>query len=456
MKDIDNIDELFRTKLQNFEKEPPGHILENILSGAPSGVKRNKIAVWRIITVAAMLLLALVAGWQYNLQFNRNLNQTAKTTQNAIEGSSHKNVSPSGSSTTIISGTQIQKTTAQNQLRVEKSQSEKTAVETMTSFLVSNDGSQAINPIQSLSGTIKTSTEPDWRLEHKKTNDLPVKSIDQQIMEQNQQLLMSQNSEKGKGKWLMGAQVSPSYNVNNGSQSKQYSMNMMTSESTNQVDLGAGLTVEYKPGKRWSLQSGVYYSGVSQTSQNSVNKSPQNSLVSDGASDYLNTKLNVDAKTNKISMNSPAGVIEFNTIPTQLVIGKNIEANSLASAVFVSEAQFTQSFDYIEIPLYLRYTLLDTRFGIEMLGGLSSNVLVGNQAYLENSSGKIDIGKTQEMAPLNYSGTVGIGFKYGLSKSIFLNLEPRFKYYLNSLNNNESVTYKPYTINIFTGLSYQF
>jgi hypothetical protein len=87
---------------------------------------------------------------------------------------------------------------------------------------------------------------------------------------------------------------------------------------------------------------------------------------------------------------------------------------------------------------------------------LSSNVLVGNQAYLENSSGKIEIGKTQDMAPLNYSGTVGIGFKYGLSKSIFLNLEPRFKYYLNSLNSNDAVTYKPYTINIFTGLSYQF
>jgi hypothetical protein len=456
MKDINDIDELFRAKLQNFEKEPPGHILENILSGTASGTRRNKIAVWRIVAVAAMLLLAFVAGWQYNVQTNLNLKQTAKNIQNAVDESSHKNVSPSNTTANIVSDSQILKPTAQKQVMTHKLHSGKTASETSKSFFVSTDEPRIYVAIQSLSGKIQISTKADLKLQPRKTNDLPVKSIDQQIMEQNQQMLMAQNSEKGKGKWLMGAQVSPSYNVSNGSQTKQYSMNMLTTESTNQVDLGAGLTVEYKPGKRWSLQSGVYYSGLSQTSQNSVNKSPQHSLVSDGASDYLNTKLNVDAKTNKISMNSSAGVIEFSTIPSQLVIGKNIEANSMASAVFVSEAQFTQSFDYIEIPLYLRYTLLDSRFGIEMMGGLSSNVLVGNQAFLENSSGKIEIGKTQDMAPLNYSGTVGVGFKYGLSKSIFLNLEPRFKYYLNSLNSNDAVTYKPYTINIFTGLSYLF
>jgi len=51
---------------------------------------------------------------------------------------------------------------------------------------------------------------------------------------------------------------------------------------------------------------------------------------------------------------------------------------------------------------------------------------------------------------------LGMGFKYGLSRRISLNVEPRIKYYLNSLNSNSSVTYKPYTIGVFTGLSYEF
>ena len=124
--------------------------------------------------------------------------------------------------------------------------------------------------------------------------------------------------------------------------------------------------------------------------------------------------------------------------------------------MIVSPTSFIQNFDYIEIPLYLRYTLIDARFDVVMLGGLSSNVLVGNQIFVDNGSGKSLVGKTKDMESLNYSGTLGLGFRYGLSKRISLNLEPRIKYYLNSLNSNSSVSYKPYTIGVFTGLSYEF
>ena len=91
-----------------------------------------------------------------------------------------------------------------------------------------------------------------------------------------------------------------------------------------------------------------------------------------------------------------------------------------------------------------------------MLGGFSSNLLVGNETFMENSSGKSSAGKTKDMETLNYSGTLGVGLKYSLSKSIFLNVEPRIKYYLNSLNSNSEVSYKPYTIGVYTGLSYEF
>jgi hypothetical protein len=232
---------------------------------------------------------------------------------------------------------------------------------------------------------------------------------------------------------------------------------MLTTESSNAVDLGGGLTVEYKPGKRWSIQSGVYYGGMEQATGNSAYQSgPKNSISAGLGFEYLNTKLNVDAKTNKISMNSPTGVIQFKSVPSDLVIGNSIESKDMASAVFVSDAQFSQNYEYVEIPLFLRYTLLDTRFDIEILGGLSSNILVGNQAYVETTSGRTLIGETSDMEKMNYSGTLGMGFKYGLSKRFFLNLEPRVKYYLNSLNSNESVTYKPYSVGVFTGLSYQF
>jgi hypothetical protein len=458
MRENKNIDELFREKLQNYEQEPPAYLLENILAGAAVNSKRKKLVFWRISAVAAALLLAFIAGWQFNANNNADLTQPTVAIQNTDNQNVNENLPRVENQTPQIASVKlIQDNSALNPSISGRSKYEKSNSIVETSLLTSTNESHQLKLIQGRSNLIPNNMESALKLQKQKQTERDVKSIDQQIMEQNQQLLMAQNSVKEKRHWLLGAQVSPIHNGSKSNQSAQYASNMLTSESSNTVNLGGGLTVEYKPGKRWSIQSGVYYGGMEQTSGNSrYPTESKNSISADFGSEYLTTKVNVDAKTNRISMNSPTGVIQINTVPTNIVIGNSIESNDMASAVFISEAQFTQNFEYVEIPLYLRYTLLDTKFDIEILGGFSSNVLVGNQAFVETNSGKTLVGKTEDMELINYSGTLGMGFKYGLSKRFFLNLEPRVKYYLNSLNSNESVSYKPYTIGIFTGLSYQF
>lgn len=458
MKENKNIDELFREKLQNYEQEPPAYLLENILAGAVVNNKRKKLVFWRISAVAAALLLAFIAGWQFNGNDNANLNESTV----AIQSTEDKNVNENrlkdqNQTAQVASGKSIQDKADLNPDISGKSKYEKSNLVSKTSLVATTNESHQLKLLQSRTSLIPNNPEPNLKLKKHKQPERAEKSIDQQIMEQNQQLMMAQHSAKEKGHWLIGAQVSPVHNGSKSNQSAQYASNMLTSESSNTVNLGGGLSVEYKPGKRWSIQSGVYYGGMEQTSGNTrYPTDSKNSISADFGSEYLTTKVNVDAKTNRISMNSPTGVIRINTVPNNILIGNSIESNDMASAVFVSDAQFTQNFEYIEIPLYLRYTILDTKFDIEILGGFSSNVLVGNQAFVETNSGKTLVGKTEDMELMNYSGTLGMGFKYGLSKHFFLNLEPRVKYYLNSLNSNESVSYKPYTIGIFTGLSYQF
>jgi len=287
----------------------------------------------------------------------------------------------------------------------------------------------------------------------KSKSDLKEQSIDQQIIEQNKEKLLVQNEFRKKAQWAVGAQISPDYSVNRSSHSSQYASNMINYASNSPVELGGGISVEYKSKKRWSLQSGIYYSGLAQTSGNTSHTN-SDLMYSGPSSATSNTLVNIVA--NRMSMNSNAGVIEFNSIPSGIVLNTNLEDKTMASAIVASNAQFTQNFEYLEIPLYLRYTIIDSRFDVELLGGLSSNVLVGNGAYVDGSSGKTLVGTTKDMQLLNYSGTFGLGLKYGLSRHIFLNVEPRVKYYLNSLNNNAEVSYKPYTIGVFSGISYQF
>ena len=471
MKKDKNLDELFRDKLLDFEKEPPAYLLENILSGVAGARRKRKLVYWRVAGVAAALLLAFVAGWQLNDGFSNKDNRVVATTvRSNPEMSAELKVQPeevtqasqSEPAASTLANNQPNSRVGNNRSKSTDQSPKSVAIALLPKpvLVADNDESMLMKPLKSLYRMIMPRDENPISLQGKKdldnSSELTHNSIDQQIMEQNKRMLTAENKTKEKARWLVGAQVSPEYNVTRGSQSQAYASNMLRSSSSNQVDLGGGISVEFKKGKRWSLQSGVYYTGLGQTSGNTTKTGGKDLQYANLGSNYFNTAVNVDAVSNRMSMNSNAGVIELSKIPSGLVVGNSLEDKTLNSTVIVSPTSFIQNFDYIEIPLYLRYTLIDARFDVVMLGGLSSNVLVGNQIFVDNGSGKSLVGKTKDMESLNYSGTLGLGFRYGLSKRISLNLEPRIKYYLNSLNSNSSVSYKPYTIGVFTGLSYEF
>lgn len=463
MKKEKKIDELFREKLQNFEQEPPAYLLGNILDGVAGVRRKRRMIIWRVAGVAAALLLAFVAGWQLKTSDIRNPKNQVMVSAPAEAQKLDQPVVSAEPANLAIQKTQEAKTLIANnsakEIRTQNIESKKiSSIAALSAPEIVRDVA-VINPLKSVDRKLPSTYSGEQSLQVKKSSgnsDLLVeKSIDQQIMEQNRQQMLAESKLKDKTRWAVGAQVSPEYNATKGSYSKQYASNMLAA-SASAADLGGGISVEVKKGKRWSLQSGVYYSGINQSAGNRYTSNSKTNMDAISGSNYFNTAINVDASNNTMSMNSRAGVIELNKVPSGLVLGTSLEDKSLANSVIVSPTSFQQDFDYIEIPLYLRYTLIDTRFDVVMLGGFSSNLLVGNQIWVEDSSGKSLVGKTKDMEPMNYSGTVGVGFKYGISKHISVNVEPRLKYYLNSLNSNEAVSYKPYTFGVFTGLSYEF
>jgi hypothetical protein len=483
MKKYQNMDELFRDKLANFEQAPPAYILDNVLDGVAGARRKRKNIFWRIAGIAAALLLAFIAGWQINGRKVQLVNpseivyqQKAPESSSAVQQVTHANVSTKPSAAMPVqpgndsktNNSQIAAISFENHSnliskRAVKTDSEQGEITFGKLNTHDPEESALLLPVKSLIRLLNQSTpfiaSNLYKLDPiiRQTNNSE-KTIDQQIMEQNRQEMLAMNQSKTKNRWLIGAQVSPEYNVSRSSHSQVYASNMLNA-SSNPVDLGGGISVEFKKGKRWSLQSGVYYSGMGQTSGNSYTSSGKDYALasSDRGSEYFNTNVSFDASNSKMMMNSTAGVIEFKGIPSGIVLGTNLEDKTQAlNAVVVSDARFIQNFEYIEIPLYLRYTLIDSKFDVEMLGGFSSNVLVGNQTFMESSAGRSEIGTTKDMESLSYSGTLGVGLKYGLSRRIYLNVEPRIKYFLNSLNSNSSVNYKPYTVGIFTGLSYEF
>ncbi len=472
MKRDENIDELFREKLRNYEQEPPAYLLQNVLDGAAGARRNRKIVFWRVAGVAAAILLAFVAGWQMQHMNSETAKQQVVVGPNSSpEIQTTKQFAPEGKitldkipETGLARDEKSFKSASDKDLQLASRISSQEKKITNEPILYARSAeSTLLHPIKILRRTIIGNDQYANILHEMKMKDENIDrlemTIDQQIIAQNQQQLIAQAEKQKNARWLVGAQISPAFNVSGSSHSQVYASNMLNS-ANNPVDIGGGISVEYKKGKRLSVQSGVYYSGLGQASGNSGRSSGNSDYMfasADRGAEYFNTSVNIDTKSSKMMMNSAAGVIEFSSVPSGIVLGASLDEKTMASnAVVVSDARFIQNFEYIEIPLYLRYTIIDSRFDVEMLGGFSSNLLVGNETFMESGDGKSLVGKTQDMQLLNYSGTLGLGFKYSLSKRIFLNVEPRVKYYLNSLNSNSSVTYKPYTIGVFTGLSYEF
>jgi hypothetical protein len=234
---------------------------------------------------------------------------------------------------------------------------------------------------------------------------------------------------------------------------------MTYSGTDGNANVGGGVSVQYKTKKRWIFESGVYYAQSGQESQSQVNllsfsKDEDYLFAPDVAAD-INTNARIENEI--IVMNSTAGVIEFKTTPQGAALDREFEATTSKDAnVYIPDGQFSQVFDFMEIPFYVRYRVVDAKLGIELITGLNAGIVVGNNSYLDNQYGLQNIGETKDISTVNLSGTLGIGLNYALGKHISLALEPRYNYYLNSINTNSSVDFRPYRIGLYTGVTYEF
>ena len=114
-----------------------------------------------------------------------------------------------------------------------------------------------------------------------------------------------------------------------------------------------------------------------------------------------------------------------------------------------------QNISYVEVPLELSYKLLDKKFGIEVIGGMSTLFLNQNNISLIANGVEMEIGRANNLNDIHFSSNVGLGFRYSFWKSFDANFQPMFKYQINTLSENFG-NFKPYFIGLYTGVSFSF
>ena len=139
-----------------------------------------------------------------------------------------------------------------------------------------------------------------------------------------------------------------------------------------------------------------------------------------------------------------------------MISASNVSAQQVNSILGASsKAAISQRLDYFEIPLEVDYKLINKKIGVNLTGGFSTFFLRNNEVVSEFDGYSTYIGEATNINGISYSLNFGLGFNFPFSKKMSFNIDPKFKYQINTFNDT-SGNFRPYIIGLYTGLNYKF
>lgn len=432
-----NIDILFRDGLSNIEALPPESVWDNI---KPLLRKNNKGIFFRIAAGIAMLTsLGLMAYFfaGTGLQDNNPLQTASSGELSTLFDASYINIAVDNKVNAPVSGKQL--------------------------FYTSDTKGSAVTLDDE---TVPRSTDPSAS-NHKKVdlvynrpNNTSLRFADapaavsartdyESVMVAD--ILPVEPAEEGKIKrWELGAMVSPTYLSTNLNSTNEL-LNQVENNESPVLSYTGGLSISYKMTGRLSIQTGLYYSSLGRE----VN----------GVSSYSGFTPYASSKSGIIfGVETTSGTINSTNKDIYLADGEGSRIDGFYSADNFDPAKsnlvpfgdrLRQSFEYLQVPLILRYKLIDRKIAFNILGGMSYNFLVGNQTWAMNDEGlKVLLGSTDGVDNVLFSSSLGMSMQYQLSDKLSFNLEPELRYYLNT--GGDLGSGNPYTFGVFSGMQLRF
>lgn len=237
--------------------------------------------------------------------------------------------------------------------------------------------------------------------------------------------------------------VSPSYTDSqyNSTIPNTRGRNYSDSEMKGGFKVGGGVKFVMSTNKRLSFQTGILYNQIfHSTIENNVYY-PRNSQT---LSTFTNKNHVINSALGRIKNKSQAVVFQ-----SEQLVPTDYSGTAKQSAI-------EHEFMTIDIPLLIKYKIIDYKVDIHLLGGFSGSFMINNKAYLEYNNSREYLGKTEDIRPFNLSANVGFVLEYPILKHISILAEPGFKYYLQSFSQDNQILFKPYAFSFSTGIGVTF
>ncbi|MFD0990598.1 hypothetical protein ACFQ1R_10860 [Mariniflexile jejuense] len=492
MSDKKHIDRLFQERFKDFEATPSDAVWKNIEAELTKDKKKRRIIPiwWQYAGVAALLALLLTVGGTYFFNTNKNTpikivdtedNQTRSSNTKsdikiAVENTSSNknnlendaqndarvvsnNTNSSKTSTITTSSNSVSNTKKENLQTNSASLNEKSNVKNLNTSAVASNSEEINNPLNN--STIAKTEENNTKIavENNETliNSEKAKTILNNVSkdasniakteEKNKNTLTIEEAldetkdkiekEKHTNKWRITPNAAPVYFSSLGEGSsigEQFNNNSKTGE----VNMSYGINASYVVNDKIKIRSGINKVNLGYNTNDVVIYQSFGSSSSSSISALEN--VNISAS------NTPSDI--------SIISGETISARPEAFAT--TNSSISQAFAYIEIPLEVQYVLVNTKLGVNLIGGFSSFFLSDNKVYSETENGsRTLLGEANNINNVSYSANFGVGVNYQISKKIDLNLEPMFKYQINTFNNT-SGNFTPFFIGVYTGFAIKF
>jgi hypothetical protein len=473
MKQKKNIDQLFNERFANHQADPASHVWDKIQARLEKDKKDRVIAIWwRAAGVAASLALIFsLAGLLDNTQSNSVVEQQPEVKNN------------SAPSPKIDKAVEIN--LRQDRPRVATTNKE-AQNQTITPQLEVNNNKTSKNKIivikKPKTAVAKLAVKKDPGVPVKnlgvaivKPEKLPVVSDNQEIINHNQLVVPSRSS----------TVITAVENINPEGAEKQSIFDAIKEQK--QLESKDAVAKISSQENLWEIAPNiapVYYNTLSQGS--SIDASfADNSQSGDVNISYgigvryaLNDRLKIRSGISNVSLSYSTAGIELGDGPVSLAL-KNIDYTREGVVVIAQdlgtftsqnqdgtfgditpkstngEAFINQNISYYEVPLELSYTLFDSAFGLDVIGGVSTLLLGNNEVSVTAGSYNEVLGSANNLSNISFATNIGLGLHYKMSSKFRLNVEPMFKYQLNPYTDS-SVSFKPYYLGVYTGLSFKF
>lgn len=323
----------------------------------------------------------------------------------------------------------ISNTKNNNLVGINNSNKEKTNTETINN--TNNTINKPLDIIKQDNGFIKDSTMVVTEVETE------VNALEQLLKEKEEGKNADEKEKEKRSKWVISSNAAPVY-FNSISEGSPIDEQFISNEKSYAQTLSYGLGVQYAITNKISIRSGINSININYN----TNDVYYSSALRQVSTSSLNISQNTNAQ-NLVLKNAPSSIVSSSLSDDV----ENLNESNLAS--------LNQEMGYIEIPLELSYKILDKKFGIEVIGGMSTLLLNKNNIFLVSRGSEMNIGEANNLNDIHFSSNVGLGFNYNFWKSFQLNFQPVFKYQINTFNSN-SGNFKPYIVGLYSGVSFNF